>query len=150
MDEPATISDAADQIRNGRLHPRELVERCLAQIHACDGRLHAWVEVDETGARRDGELLGRELAAGNCRGPLHGIPVGIKDIIDVAGMHTRAGSPLRANHLATVDALLVAALRRAGAIILGKTVTVEFACFDPSPTRNPWDPALRHTPGGSR
>ena len=95
------------------------------------------------------ETLGREAAAGNYRGPLHGIPLGIKDIIDVAGMPTRAGSPLRANHRATADAPLVAALRRAGAIILGKTVTVEFACFDPSPTRNPWDPALRHTPGGS-
>ena len=64
-------------------------------------------------------------------------------------MPTRAGSPLRANHVAAADAPLVAALRRAGAIILGKTVTVEFACFDPSPTKNPWDAALQHTPGGS-
>ena len=149
MSDLPTISDAAGQIRSGRLHPRELVERCLAQIRACDGRLHAWVEVDETGARRDAESLGRELASGGGRGPLHGIPLGIKDIIDVAGMHTRAGSPLRANHRAATDAPLVAALRRAGAIVLGKTVTVEFACFDPSPTRNPWDPALQHTPGGS-
>jgi Asp-tRNA(Asn)/Glu-tRNA(Gln) amidotransferase A subunit family amidase len=144
-----TIAEAAPQIQSGRLHPRELVERCLAQIAAHDGRLHAWVEVDEAAARRDAESLGREAAAGNYRGPLHGIPVGIKDIIDVAGMPTRAGSPLRAGHVATADAPLVAALRRAGAIILGKTVTVEFACFDPSPTRNPWDPDLRHTPGGS-
>jgi Asp-tRNA(Asn)/Glu-tRNA(Gln) amidotransferase A subunit family amidase len=149
MSELLTISDVAPQIRSGRLHPRELVERCLAQIHAHDSRLHAWVEVDEAAARRDAESLGREAAAGTCRGPLHGVPVGIKDIIDAAGMPTRAGSPLRGSHRATTDAPLVAALRRAGAIILGKTVTVEFACFDPSPTRNPWDPTLRHTPGGS-
>jgi aspartyl-tRNA(Asn)/glutamyl-tRNA(Gln) amidotransferase subunit A len=80
---------------------------------------------------------------------LHGVPVGIKDIIDVAGLPTKAGSPTREDHRADCDAPLVAALRRAGAIILGKTVTVEFACFDPSPTRNPWDRELRHTPGGS-
>ena len=149
MTELPTISEASQLIRSGRLHPRELVDRCLAQIETYEDRLHAWVEVDDAGARREAETAGREIAAGNCRGPLHGIPVGIKDIIDVAGMPTRAGSPLRANHRATADAPLVAALRRSGAIILGKTVTVEFACFDPSPTRNPWDPALQHTPGGS-
>jgi Asp-tRNA(Asn)/Glu-tRNA(Gln) amidotransferase A subunit family amidase len=143
------ISAATEQIRSGRLHPRTLVEHCLTQIHQHDGRLHAWVEVDQSGALRDAELLGHQAAAGNYRSPLHGIPLGIKDIIDVAGMPTRAGSPLRANHVAIDDAPVVAALRRAGAIILGKTVTVEFACFDPSPTRNPWDPTLQHTPGGS-
>jgi aspartyl-tRNA(Asn)/glutamyl-tRNA(Gln) amidotransferase subunit A len=140
MPERMTISDAAPQIQSAR---------CLAQIHAHEDRLHAWVEVDEAGARREAELLGREVAAGHYRGPLHGIPIGIKDIFDVAGMPTRAGSPLRAKHRAVADAPLVAAMRQAGAIILGKTVTVEFACFDPSPTRNPWDPTLRHTPGGS-
>ena len=173
MSQLLTIADAAPRIQSGKLHPRKLVNRCLAQIRAYDNRLHAWVEVDEAGARREAESLGRELAGGNYRGPLHGIPVGIKDIIDVAGMPTRAGSPLRANHRAAADAPIVAALRRAGAIILGKTVTVEFACFDPSPTRNPWDFAIdltrpeanrcfaaedapfspaesvKHTPGGS-
>lgn len=149
MSELTTISAVAPQIQCGWLHPRELVEQCLAQIHTHESRLHAWVEIDEAGTRRDAESLGCELAGGAYRGPLHGIPLGIKDIIDVAGMPTRACSPLRANHKATTDAPLVAALRRAGAIILGKTVTVEFACFDPSPTRNPWDPALQHTPGGS-
>ncbi len=142
MFELPTISDAAPLIQSGRIHPRELVDRCLAQIDAYEDRLHAWAEVDEVGARRDAEMLGREAAAGNYRGLLHGIPLGIKDIIDVAGLPTRAGSPLRANHRATADAPVVAALRRSGAIILGKTVTVEFACFDPSPTRNPWDPAF--------
>ena len=97
--------------------------------------------------RRAADALDREAAEGRWRGPLHGIPIGIKDIIDVAGLPTRAGSPLRAEHVAAADAPLVARLRAAGAVILGKTVTVEFACFDPSPTRNPWNAA--HTPGGS-
>jgi aspartyl-tRNA(Asn)/glutamyl-tRNA(Gln) amidotransferase subunit A len=78
---------------------------------------------------------------------LHGIPVGIKDMIDVAGMPTKAASSLRATHLAERDATVVTRLRQAGAIILGKTVTTEWACFDPPPTRNPWN--LNHTPGGS-
>ncbi len=145
-----SIADAASAIRAGKLSPRELVDHCLAQIDKYEERLQAWVVVDAENARRTAEDLGREARAGNYRGTLHGIPIGIKDIIDVAGLPTCAGSPLRQNHpAATADAPLVAALRRAGAIILGKTVTVEFACFDPSPTRNPWDVELRHTPGGS-
>ena len=145
MSRPLSITDAALQIREGHITPLNLVERCLAQIDRYEGRVHAWVLVDEEGARHTAGELGRQEP----RGPLHGIPVGIKDIVDVAGFPTRAGSPLRENHLAREDAPLVAALRQAGAIILGKTVTVEFACFDPSPTRNPWDPELQHTPGGS-
>jgi len=140
-----TITEAAAEIRGGRLDPLDLVERCLEQIRKYEDRIHAWVLVDEEGARRSA----RELAAEEPRGPLHGIPVGVKDIVDVAGFPTKAGSPLRENHLAWEDAPVVTALRRAGAIILGKTVTVEFACFDPSPTRNPWSPTLEHTPGGS-
>ncbi len=145
MFQPLSICDAASQIRRGRLTPLRLVERCLDQIRKYEHQVHAWVVVDEEGARRSAEQLQRE----GWRGPLHGIPLGIKDIIDVEGFPTRAGSPLREEHVAGGDAPLVAALRRAGAIILGKTVTVEFACFDPSPTLNPWDPALKHTPGGS-
>ena len=114
MNELLTITEAAERIRTGRLRPRELVEQCLDQIREHDPRLRAWVEVDEAGARRDAERLGREAAAGNCLGPLHGIPIGIKDIIDVAGMPTKAGSPLRADHRAAADAPLVASLRRAG------------------------------------
>ena len=145
MFHPLSICDAASQIRSGQLQPLELVERCLEQIGKYDDRLHAWVVVDGQGARRAAQQLDRQEPCG----PLHGIPLGIKDIIDVEGFPTRAGSPLREDHVARADAPLVAALRRAGAIILGKTVTVEFACFDPSPTRNPWDPDLKHTPGGS-
>ena len=149
MYERISIFDAAGQVRDGRLPPPELVERCLEQIDRYENRVRAWVVVDRQGARRATRRAADAIARGEYLGPLHGIPLGIKDIIDVEGLPTRAGSPLREGHVAGCDAPLVAALRRAGAIILGKTVTVEFACFDPSPTRNPWDPQLRHSPGGS-
>ena len=145
MSELPSISQAASQIRRRRLDPIQLVQHCLDRIHKYEDRVHAWVLVDEEGARRTAGQLQRE----DWRGPLHGIPFGIKDIVDVEGFPTRAGSPLRQDHVARADAPLVAALRKAGAIILGKTVTVEFACFDPPATRNPWDPGLKHTPGGS-
>ena len=144
-----TLTDAAARIRAGVLKPVDLVEQCLERIRKFDQRVRAWVVVDEEAALESARRLGEEAAAGEFRGALHGVPVGIKDIIDVAGIPTRAGSPLREGHVAEADAPLVAGLRQAGAIILGKTVTVEFACFDPSPSRNPWDPDLQHSPGGS-
>ena len=140
MTRPPSILEAARQIEVGRLKPSELLERCLEQIGKYEDRVSAWVAVDEQGARQTAVELDRALARRRYRGKLHGIPLGIKDIVDVAGMPTRAGSPLGRDQVARSDAPLVAALRRAGAIIVGKTVTVEFACFDPSPTRNPWDP----------
>jgi aspartyl-tRNA(Asn)/glutamyl-tRNA(Gln) amidotransferase subunit A len=149
MSEEWTIAEASRQIEAKRLAPAELVEHCLGRIRAYDDRVRAWVLVDEEGARRAARQAEEEIEGGRYRGPLHGIPLGIKDIIDVEGMPTEAGSPLRKGKVAERDAPLVAALRRAGAIVLGKTVTVEFACFDPSPTRNPWDPSLGHSPGGS-
>jgi aspartyl-tRNA(Asn)/glutamyl-tRNA(Gln) amidotransferase subunit A len=144
---PISIVDAARQIRAGKLTPLELLDTCLARIRKHEDAVHAWVLVDENGARQTAAERTREAARGQWRGPLHGIPLGIKDIIDVQGSPTRAGSPLCGHEPASADAPLVAALRRAGAVILGKTVTVEFACFDPPPTRNPWN--LAHTPGGS-
>jgi aspartyl-tRNA(Asn)/glutamyl-tRNA(Gln) amidotransferase subunit A len=149
MPDPLTICEAGKAIRAGRLTPLELVERCLEQIRGHDERLRAWVVIDADGSRKAARKASAELAAGRDPGPLAGIPIGIKDIVDVEGFPTKAGSPLRENHVAQADAPLVAALRRAGGIILGKTVTVEFACFDPSPSRNPWDPELGHSPGGS-
>ena len=91
--------------------------------------------------------LDQEARAGRWRGPLHGVPLGIKDIIDMAGLPTGAGSRRMAATAATSDATLVRELRNAGAILLGKTVTTQFACFDPPPTRNPWN--VERTPGGS-
>jgi aspartyl-tRNA(Asn)/glutamyl-tRNA(Gln) amidotransferase subunit A len=143
-----SLAAAAGQIRAGRLDPSTLVEECLERIRRFDDQIRAWVLVDEAGARQAARQRTAEAARGQWRGPLHGIPVGIKDIFDVAGWPTRAGSRLRADARgAESDASLVAALRAAGAILLGKTVTVEFACFDPPPTRNPWNTA--RTPGGS-
>ena len=124
-----------------------LIETCLERIDRFEDRVHAWVVVDRAGAAQAAERAAREIAEGNDRGPLHGIPLGIKDIFDVQGMPTRAGSSLTDAGPAAEDATVVARLRAAGAIILGKTVTTEFACFDPAPTRNPWN--LDHTPGGS-
>lgn len=149
MHEPISISEAARRIQAGRVTPLGLVEQCLEQIRVYEDWVRAWVVVDEDGARRAARRLGEEIARGNYRGPLHGIPLGIKDIVDAEGFPTRAGSKLTGADPKRSDARLVAALRRAGAIILGKTVTCEFACFDPSPTRNPWGPKLEHTPGGS-
>lgn len=149
MPAPVSLCHGATDVREGRLTPSAWIDDCLARIRRLDAQLRAWVVVDEAAARRTAETLTEEAAQGLFRGPLHGVPLGIKDIIDVAGLPTRAGSPLREGAFATTDAPLVAQLRAAGAIVLGKTVTVEFACFDPSPTRNPWDPELHRTPGGS-
>jgi aspartyl-tRNA(Asn)/glutamyl-tRNA(Gln) amidotransferase subunit A len=142
-----TIRAAADAIRHGRATPMDLVNQCLRQIDQNEERIKAWVFVDPDGARDQAERLTAELKAGNYRGPLHGIPVGIKDIVDVYDWPTAAGSKLWSNSIAREDATLVKKLRQAGAVLLGKTVTTQYASFDPPPTRNPWDP--RRTPGGS-
>ena len=142
-----SITKAAEAIRGRSLTPTDLIEFCLDRIRRFESRVRAWVLVDEQGARQQAARLTDEAARGVLAGPLHGIPIGIKDIVDVAGWPTKCGSPLREQHVARSDAEVVARLRRAGAIILGKTVTTEFASFDPPPTRNPWN--LERTPGGS-
>lgn len=137
----------APRIRAGELSPTELVAACFEQIDRYESQLQAWVLVDRQAAMATAERRAAEAAEGRCRGPLHGVPVGIKDIVDVAGMPTRAGSTLTDAAAATVDAPVVARLRAAGAIVLGKTVTTEFAGYDPAGTRNPW--GLDRSPGGS-
>lgn len=128
--------------------PAALVERCLARIAEVEACVQAWRLVDAEGARAAAAALEAQARAGRSRGPLHGVPVGVKDVIDVAGLPTRAGSRTREDAPpATADAPVVARLRAAGAIVLGKTHTTEFAFFDPAPTRNPH--RLGHTPGGS-
>lgn len=109
------------------------VDDCLARIDARDGDVRGWVHIDR--AARGGP------------GPLEGLVVGVKDVVDVAGMPTRFGSPIYADNIADRDAESVARLRAAGAVILGKTVTAEFATYHPGPTVNPRKPG--HTPGGS-
>ena len=141
------VGEAAARIREGKLSPVELVDACLARIGALDGKLQAWAHVDEAGARAVARERRAEAARGRLRGPLHGVPVGVKDIIHVAGMPTTAGAKPWAHSMPTKDAPVVTRLREAGAVILGKTHTTEFAYRDPAPTRNPWN--LEHTPGGS-
>ncbi|MDJ0389211.1 amidase [Roseomonas sp. E05] len=133
--------------------PVEVVEALLARIAAQEGRVHAFIRLDVKGARAAAAEAAREIAAAGPRSPLHGVPVGLKDIIDVAGQPTTCHSKLRLDHVAARDATVVARLRGAGAILLGKLSTHEFAvggpCFDLPfpPARNPWN--LAHHPGGS-
>lgn len=147
MPEPITITEAAGFVRAGEITPSELLEQCLARIDRYEERVRAWVYLDREGAREQAARLSAELKQGNYRGPLHGIPVGIKDIIDVFDMPTGCGSKLWAQSYARRDATVVERLRQAGAVIMGKTVTTAFASFDPPVTRNPWN--LGRTPGGS-
>lgn len=142
-----TIAALGPRQRRGNVCAVELVETCLERIARYEPQVRAWVFVDEQGARKRAAQLDADSAHGRWCGPLHGIPLGIKDIIDVTGWPTLAGSPLRAGHVAPADATLAARLRAAGAIFLGKTVTTQYASFDPPVTRNPWN--LAHTPGGS-
>ncbi len=137
------VAEARERIGRGTLSPVALVEACLERIAALDATVQAWVHVDAKGALAAARLA--EHAA--VRGPLHGIPVAVKDIFDVAGLPTTAGAPPFAHRRPDEDAASVALLRAAGAIVLGKTHTTQFAYRDPAPTRNPWN--LAHTPGGS-
>ncbi|MBX3440568.1 MAG: amidase, partial [Planctomycetaceae bacterium] len=146
--EPAnTITELAPQIQSQHISSVDVVTRCLQRVDDCESQIRAWVRVDHNAALDAARALDAELAAGQYRGPLHGIPLGIKDIIDVAGWPTAAGSAAWKNRIAGRDAFLVTRLRAAGAVLLGKTVTTQYASFDPPPTRNPWN--LDRTPGGS-
>ena len=149
MTEPClmTLSEAVRHIRAGGLSPLELLESCLENIDLLEPDVKAWVTVDREGALRQAKLLSDDAIGGALRGPLHGIPVGIKDIFYTAGMRTTAGHSAMADFIPRYDSAVVERLRQAGAIILGKTATTEFALMAPAATRNPWN--LAHTPGGS-
>jgi Asp-tRNA(Asn)/Glu-tRNA(Gln) amidotransferase A subunit family amidase len=142
-----TLSEAAQLIRERKLTAGELLESTLARIDRLDGVIKAWVALDRERARRTAAELDAEARAGRIRGPLHGVPVGLKDIFYTAGLATEGGSRSLKGFVPDYDAEAVARLRRASAIILGKTATTEFALLDPAQTRNPWN--LEHTPGGS-
>jgi len=142
-----TIGEAAAGMRAGEMTAEGLVGSCLERLVARDAEIRAWVEVHAEAALAEARECDREARQGHWRGPLHGIPVGVKDIIHVRGMWTRAGTPVYPAHVADEDAPVIARLRRAGAIFLGKTETTPFANSDPAATRNPWNP--EHTPGGS-
>lgn len=142
-----TIAQAAEAIAAGKLTAGQLVDACLQRIDSVEDKIRAWAWVDHKGATLAAHQLDDELRQGKRRGPLHGIPMGIKDIFYTAGVPTQAGAKVCANFVPYYDATAVARLKAAGAIILGKTHTTEFAYFDPAPTRNPWN--RDHTPGGS-
>ncbi len=141
------VVEAAGMIRSGAVSAAELMEGLLAQCDALDGALKVWVTLDGDAAMAAARGRDRELASEGARGPLHGVPVGIKDIYFTRGVLTTSGSTIYAEFVPDYDATTVALLRQAGAVIMGKTVTTEFACGDPSPTVSPWNAV--HTPGGS-
>ena len=139
--------EGAQLIRNGVISSAELVAACLARIRDIDGRVEAWAFLDPELALAQARAADEFRLSGQPIGSLHGVPVGLKDIIDTADMPTENGSVLHAGRTPSRDAAVVTRLREAGAIVMGKTVTTEFATRTPGKTRNPHDPG--HTPGGS-
>src|SRR5262245_36008133 len=142
-----SASDAARLIRDGVISSQQLIEACLAQIREKDAQVQAWAFLDPDHALTQARAADEWRLQGKPIGPLHGVPVGVKDIFDTADMPTENGSVLQAGRTPSRDATVVAMLRAAGAVILGKTATTEFAYFSPGKTRNPHNP--EHTPGGS-
>ncbi|MGH1418530.1 MAG: amidase [Hyphomicrobiaceae bacterium] len=142
-----SLTESAAKIRDGEITSRTLIDACLERIADQDKEIGAFAHIDFEAARKAGDGADNERATGNGTGPLHGVPIAVKDIVDTSDMPTEYGSPIFSGHQPTRDASCVAALRNAGAIIIGKTVTTELALLTPSPTRNPVN--TNHTPGGS-
>ena len=148
VEDPGRIESLMEEMRVGSLTSEALVTRYLDRIARVDDHVEAWRVVDAERAIEDARALDREAARGRFRGPLHGLPVAIKDVMDEEGLPTRCNNrALQDRAPATADAEVVAALRTAGAVMLGKAHTTEYAFFDPSPARNPHH--ADHTPGGS-
>ncbi|MFP3922435.1 amidase [Pseudomonas sp. W5-36] len=144
-DDPSLLSAsaAADLLQQRRLGAEELLRACLRRIAEREPEVMAWCSLDAESALAQARMLD----SGPLRGPLHGLPLAVKDLFDTQDFVSSYGSPIYAQHRPVADAAAVALCREAGAIVLGKTVTTEFATFSPGPTRNPHNPA--HTPGGS-
>jgi Asp-tRNA(Asn)/Glu-tRNA(Gln) amidotransferase A subunit family amidase len=142
-----SASDAARAIRDGAISAAELMQACLARVKEVDGEVQAWTYLDEKHALAQAKARDLDKSEGRPLGPLHGVPVAIKDIFDTCDMPTEDGTVLHAGRTPAHDATAVARLREAGAVIMGKTVTTECACYAPGKTRNPHNPG--HTPGGS-
>ena len=136
-----------DRLAAGALKAADLAEAAIARIEATEPEIRAWAWFDPEFVRAQAKALDAHRATGRPVGPLHGVPVGLKDIIDTARIPTENGTAIDAGRVPREDAFVVARLKAAGALILGKTATTELAFFTPAPTRNPADPA--HTPGGS-
>ena len=147
MHHTLSASEAGSKIRTGTLTSVDLVEACLARIDETDGQLKAWAHLDADQARAQAAEMDAIRQHGRPMGPLHGLPVGLKDIIDSRGLPAERGSAIFAGREPESDAALVERLREAGAVILGKTVTTELAFLHPAETRNPHD--ADYSPGGS-
>ena len=150
MDREITLisaTKASEAIRAGKMTSEELVSACLERIAAIEDKIGAWAYLDADHALKQACEADRIQRDGQTLGPLHGIPVGVKDIFDTKGMPTEDGTVLHAGRQPQEDATAVALLREAGAVILGKTITTELAVYAPGKTRNPHD--LERTPGGS-
>src|SRR5688500_12616852 len=142
-----SATDAARLIRDGVITCTQLMDACLARVRETDEQVQAWAFLDPEYARAQARAADEYRLSGQPLGPLHGVPVGIKDIIDTADMPTENGSVLHAGRTPSQDATVITLLRAAGAVIMGKTVTTEFATRAPGKTRNPHHAG--HTPGGS-
>lgn len=142
-----SATEASQLLRDGIISAVQMMEACLARVREVDDNVQAWAFLDPDHALAQARAADEWRLGGNPIGPLHGVPVGLKDIIDTSDMPTENGSVLHAGRTPSRDATVVAMLRGAGAIVMGKTVTTEFATRTAGKTRNPHNPA--HTPGGS-
>ncbi len=148
-----SIESVSQALRDRRVSPLALTQSCLDRIAQFDSRIHAFISVDANGALDQARIMEREIATGKWRGALHGVPIAVKDLVDVVGMKTTAASRVFENRIASRDADVVQRLKQAGAVVIGKTNLHEFA-FGGSgvisaygPVANPW--ALQRTTGGS-
>jgi Asp-tRNA(Asn)/Glu-tRNA(Gln) amidotransferase A subunit family amidase len=144
---PLSLIEAARALLQGSMSSRACTEHFLARIRERDAAVQAWAALDEARALALAGECDRRFATSPERAPLHGVPIGVKDIIDTADLPTEMGTPAYAGHRPARDAAVVERAKRAGAFVLGKTVTTECAFRHPGKTRNPWH--LEHTPGGS-
>ncbi len=142
-----TVAQASERIAKRELSPVDLVEALLSRIERLEPQLGAWARVTGDVARAEAKVAQDEIERSGPKSPLHGIPVGLKDIIDTAGILTEGGSDVLEGRVPDADAHCVVKLREAGAVMLGKTTTTEFAGGHPSAAKNPWNAA--HTPAGS-
>jgi Asp-tRNA(Asn)/Glu-tRNA(Gln) amidotransferase A subunit family amidase len=142
-----SAAEGSKRIRDGLLTAEEWTGACLERIRALEPKVQAWTFLDEKHALAQARAVDDSRRSGDALGALHGVPVGLKDIIDTADMPTENGTPLHKGRTPREDATVVTMLRAAGAVIIGKTVTTECAYFSPGKTRNPHN--LEHTPGGS-
>lgn len=136
-----------DRLASGALRAREVAEAVIARVESCEPEVRAFAWFDEDHLRAEADRLDRLRRTGLPVGPLHGIPIGVKDVIDTRGIPTENGTAIDAGRVPAADAFVVRRLHAAGALVAAKTVTAELAYLQPGPTRNPADPS--RTPGGS-